>query len=229
MCRIRPRPGPRDGCRAPPPRRRSDRARGDRGRLRSAAWTWKASDERPRNRWSGAIVPSPYARIRSATSSGSTRPKYSPCGNATRLPANRSPPTCVLSQTASRPAAAAASASGRPRSAQQGSRRPWVQTTNSGAPARSPANDARSRGSRWAASSIRSSTADPSHASRVSTAKQISVSSPYSGKRSGFRISSTRAPVLRSRPRSSRPSPAGSRASRSPSRPHGPGCSISTQ
>ena len=44
----------------------------------------------------------------SGPSSGSTRPKYRPCGNATTLPAKRSPPTCVLSHVASGNAAASA-------------------------------------------------------------------------------------------------------------------------
>ena len=46
------------------------------------------------------------------------------------LPANRSPPMCVDSHVCSGNACESADASGRPRSAQQGSRRPCVQTAN---------------------------------------------------------------------------------------------------
>ena len=60
----------------------------------------------------------PRTPRRSRAPPRATRPKYSPWGNATRFPAKRSPPTCVLSHVASGSAAANAWATGRPRSAQ---------------------------------------------------------------------------------------------------------------
>ena len=67
-------------------------------------------------------------RIRPSTSPGSTRPKYSPWGNATRLPANRSPPTCVLSQVMSQTHGGGRFREGSPTLRAAGSRRPCVQT-----------------------------------------------------------------------------------------------------
>ncbi len=222
---------PRRLDRAPVSRRRSGRGRGRSRRARSAAWTWNGS--LTTGRGSGradAIRPSAYARasrvLRRARRVRSTARAGTPRG----CPANRSPPTCVLSQVTSandggeRPAT-----SGRPRSAQQGSRRPWVQTTKSGLPRRRRTRPARAdRGAR--ASSILSRAVDPSQASRVSTAKQmhgavvvLEARGPACGSAARARRSGARGPGAPV------PSPSGSRASRSPSRPHGPACSISNQ
>ena len=78
---------------------------------------------------------------------GGTRPKYTPVGRQTTLAANRSPPTCEDSQTSSTPASSRARTTGRPKSAQHRSRRPFVQTrwTERPAPARRPRGARRRR------------------------------------------------------------------------------------
>ena len=97
---------------------------GDLGGAREAA--------RPRTTSSGSRPASSSLHAVTAVPA-SRRPSANPLGSASSVPANRWPPRCVVSQVASGQRAASAAVTGRPVSAQHRSRRPLVQTNQSGA------------------------------------------------------------------------------------------------
>ena len=141
------------------------------------------------------------------------------------LPANRSPPMCVDSHVWSGYAWESADASGRPRSAQHGSRRPCVQT----------ANRAVSTGVRPTERPLPSASRSSAATSRTSSRSARSIhgrSGPvWIAKHAGAppaarpwrRISRTLIRSSRSRRRSVSPRPSGRRAWWSARSPHGPG------
>ena len=131
------------------------------------------------------------------------------------LPANRSPPMCVDSHVCSGNACESADASGRPRSAQHGSRRPCVQTANSGViDRRQPDRSDRDR--------ARRGRAPPRHGRRPGPPVPSTAGRGRCGSRSTRarrprarpwrRISRTLIRSSRSRRRSTSPRPSGRRA-----------------
>ena len=122
--------GPAAGRRRAGSRRAAGAARSPRPAPASAA------TDRPR-RWSRSSWPAEVAAgdgdRRSRRRAGRSRAR---AGSTSTLPANRSPPMCETSQVSSGCAAASAAATGRPRSAQHASCRPWVHTAKSGSSCR---------------------------------------------------------------------------------------------
>ncbi len=147
------------------------------------------------------------------------------------LPANRSPPMCVDSHVCSGNAWESADASGRPRSAQHGSRRPCVQTAN-----RALSTGARPT-ERPCPSASRSSVATSRTSSRSARSIHGRSGPVWIAKHAGAppaarpwrRISRTLIRSSRSRRRSVAPRPSGRRAWWSARSPHGPGCSSRSQ
>ncbi len=120
--RRRPRPAPRRR-RMPG---RSPRAPRRARPARPAPTGWSPAGARGRYAPAGARArPRPRCR-------GSSRPKQAPSGRDSSVPANRCPPRWVHSQTWSGSARARVATIGRPRTAQQASRMPWVHTSTIG-------------------------------------------------------------------------------------------------
>jgi hypothetical protein len=150
-------------------------------------------------------------------------------------PANRSPADVACSPTSRRVRGARdASASGRPRSAQQTSRRractqgraSFVRLESGPDASPSQRRDRRSSAVRDRRAGVRS-THGASGPERIAKARVT----PFGGEAfdAARRISSGRTPAARTGARSSSPEPFGNRVSAGASRPHGPACSSSSQ
>jgi hypothetical protein len=136
---------------------------------------------------------------------------------------------CETSQVCSGRCACSAAATGRPRSAQHTSCRPWVQTRNSGESCAVRPGDrprpswSRSRSNREAGSS----TVQVSSQGSCTAAKAANTVSSPGLERPCRRIISTRTPARRARAASSVLTSTGSRLSLTASIPQGPGSSTS--